>query len=75
MFKRELVKTYGPAEMATLIREYTQIKGSIDGDVSIADVHDFSALLWIARSFIDRPGPDQLIDIDGPSTLRDIKTG
>jgi hypothetical protein len=55
--QKELVKTYGSAETATLIKEYAQIKGSITGDICIGDLHDFPAFLWIARNYIDRQGP------------------
>ena len=44
-FKRELVRTYGWVETATLIKEYIQIKRNTDGDVCIADVHDFPVFL------------------------------
>ena len=74
-FKEELIRTYGPKETAALILDYARTKGTIEGDICVGDLHNFTAFWRIARPFIDNQGPNPSLSDEHIPKLKSTTPG
>ena len=74
-FKEELIRTYGPKETAALILDYARTKGTIEGDICVGDLHNFTAFWRIARPFIDNQGPNPSLSEEHIPKLKSMTPG
>ena len=74
-FKEELISTYGPQETTTLIQDYAWSRGTIEGDICVGDLHNFTAFWRIARLFIENQGPNHFVSEEDIPKLKSTTPG